>query len=325
MKNSLLSRILSYRLTFMVVPHGGSRPRQINVHFSLILFVTVAWAGITFWGSYLSARHVDYWRTQINNQAMKLKIRYLLSQLDKSRQYIDEVKTVDAQLRDLLQYQNQASLIKGEKPKPEPSVNQDGTGGPTLTDAKELGLFLQAAGPDISWPSIVQKVDLLKSEAKDRIDSYSELSGWIDNQRRLFRATPRGWPCRGPLTSRYGQRKSPFDGSEEFHPGIDISGSLGTPIHATADGTVRFSAWSSGYGNLVLLQHDFGYSTRYAHNSRLLVKPGDRVKRGQVVALMGTTGKSSGVHSHYEVWRYNVRKNPASFLRDDPKFAGKLQ
>ncbi len=333
MKNNWLTRILTYRLTFMLVPHGGSQPRQINVHLSLILFVTFAWAGVTFWGSYLSAKHVDYWRTQLNNQAMKLKIRYLIAQLDQSRQYMDEVKTVDAQLRDLLQFQNQASLIKNEKPKAEKKEEEPatpaaqtaaGTGGPTATDAGDLARLLQSAGPDTSWPALVSKVGLMKSDADDRIRSFTELNKWIDTQRRLFRATPRGWPTSGPMTSRYGSRKSPFDGAiEEFHPGIDISGRLGTPIYATADGLVRVSSWNSGYGNLVLLQHDFGFSTRYAHNSRLLVKVGERVKRGQVIALMGTTGKSSGVHCHYEVWRYDSRKNPVQFLREDPKFAGK--
>jgi murein DD-endopeptidase MepM/ murein hydrolase activator NlpD len=163
----------------------------------------------------------------------------------------------------------------------------------------------------------------MKYEAKDRLSSYTELTNWIEAQRRLFRATPRGWPCSGPLTSHYGQRHSPFDDTEEFHPGIDISGTLGTPVRATADGVVRVASWNSGYGNLVLLQHEFGYSTRYAHNSRFLVRVGDRVKRGQAIALMGTTGKSSGVHCHYEVWRYNARKNPIAYVSEDPKFAGK--
>lgn len=316
--------LLTYRFTFMVVPHGGIKPRQFNVPVVLILLFVFTWTGVTVWGSYLSAQHVDYWRSQASNQAMKLKIRYLLAQLDQSRAYLDEVKTVDGQLRELLQYQTADSLIKNELPKEKPAQTGGATGGPTTGDASDLSRVLQSMGADISWPSIVHKVGFMKSEANHRLTSFNDLSGWIDTQRRLFRATPRGWPSFGPLTSRYGERKSPFDQTEEFHPGIDISGRLGTPIRATADGVVRLSSWNSGYGNLVVLQHEFGYSTRYAHNSRLLVKYGEKVKRGQVLAMMGTTGKSSGVHCHYEVWRYNVRKNPASFLREDAKFAGKL-
>ncbi len=325
MKNSWLKNLLVYRFTFMLVPHGGSRPRQINIPLSLILFVTFAWAGITFWGSYLSAQHVDYWRTQASNQVMKLKIRYLMAQLDQSREYMDEVKTVDEQLRQLLQYQNASSLIKNDQPLKPSKQASAATGGPTIADANDLTRVLQSGEPDMSWPHLVREITGMKSEAKDRLTSFNELTSWIEAQRRLFRATPRGWPCNGPLTSHYGTRTSPFDGQAEFHPGIDISGNLGTAVRATADGVVRLASWNSGYGNLVLLQHEFGYSTRYAHNSRILVKVGDRVKRGQVIALMGTTGKSSGVHCHYEVWRYTARKNPLAFIREDPKFSGKTR
>ncbi|MCG3205976.1 MAG: hypothetical protein KCHDKBKB_02702 [Elusimicrobia bacterium] len=324
MKFDWIKKILSYQLTLMIVPHGSSRPRQINIHLSMILLITFTWATITFWGTYLSAQHVDYWRTEVTNQAMKMKIKYLLAQMDKSREYLDEVKTVDAQLRDLLQYQNQTAVITNEKPPQEiKSQSADGTGGPTMVDANNLARIMQSVGPDISWPTLIQKVGSMKTEAQDRLKSFDDLSDWIDTQRRLFRATPRGWPYQGPLTSKYGERNSPFNGSFEFHPGIDIKGPHGAPVRATADGVVRLASWNGGYGNLVLIQHEFGFSTRYAHNSRLLVKPGEKVKRGQIIALMGTTGKSSGVHCHYEVWRYNIRKNPISYLREDQKFAGK--
>lgn len=300
----------------MLVPHGGSHPRQISIHFSLIILLTITWTGITFWGSYLSAQHIDYWRTRISNHAMKLKIRYLVAQIDQSREYLDEVKTVDAQMRDLLKNQNAISVITTEK---QEDVAHDGTGGPTLADMNDLTRIVQSVGPDISWNYLFNRVGLMKVEAEDRITSFNEINTWIERQRRLFHATPRGWPCRGWMTSRYGSRASPFDGNAEFHPGIDISGPTGTPVCATADGVVRLAAWTSGYGNLVLLQHDFGFSTRYAHNSRILVRAGDTVKRGQTIALMGTTGKSSGTHCHYEVWKHNERKNPASYLKEEVK------
>lgn len=303
----------------MLVPHGGSRPRQINIHLSLIVLLTLAWTGITFWGSYLSAQHIDYWRTEISNHAMKLKIRYLMAQIDRSRRYLDEVKTADGQLREFLKYQNATSLVTNEKPLKPLSGADDGTGGPALADANDLSRLLRMNEPDMSWQHLFDKVSLMKGEAQTRITSFNEINSWIERQRHLFHATPRGWPTRGRLTSRYGSRFSPFDGNSEFHPGVDISGPTGTPIHATADGMVRLASWASGYGNLVLLQHDFGFSTRYAHNSRLLVRVGERIKRGHVIALMGTTGKSSGTHCHYEVWRNGERKNPAAYLQEDAK------
>src|SRR5581483_916767 len=130
----MIKKWLSTRLTFMVVPHSGGRPRQIDIHLSILLMAFGTWAAITLWGSYLSAQQVDYWRAQASNEAMKLKVKYLLAQLDESRAYLDEVKTVDVQLRDLLQYRNTAALIKDEKPAAEVPPAHDGTGGPSLAD-----------------------------------------------------------------------------------------------------------------------------------------------------------------------------------------------
>jgi murein DD-endopeptidase MepM/ murein hydrolase activator NlpD len=320
----MIKKWFSTRLTFMVVPHGGGCPRQINVHISILLLAFGARAGITLWGSYLSAQQVDYWRAQATNEAMKLKVKYLLAQLDQSHAYLDEVKTVDVQLRDLLQYRNTSALIKNQKPIAEvPASLHGGTGGPSFEDASSLARFMNAVPPDVSWQALVQNVASLKNEAENRLTSFRDLSSWIDTQRHLFRATPIGWPTVGTLTSHYGARRSPFSEGSEFHPGLDISNVQGTPVRATADGVVRIADWKSGYGKLVVLQHAFGYSTRYAHNSRLMVKEGDVVKRGQVVALMGTTGKSTGPHCHYEVWRNNIRRDPLPYLREDANVTGK--
>jgi murein DD-endopeptidase MepM/ murein hydrolase activator NlpD len=111
------------------------------------------------------------------------------------------------------------------------------------------------------------------------------------------------------------------DGEEpenrEFHPGLDIADAYGTQIRATADGIVIRARRSGGYGNLVMIRHDLGYATLYGHASRLFVREGGRVKRGQVIAAMGSTGRSTGSHVHYEVWFNGKTVNPAAFLNKD--------
>lgn len=302
-------------MTFMVVPHGAAKPHQVHLHLPFLLFLGVVWTGITVWGTYLSAQHVDYWRANVSNEVLKLKIKYLISQIDQTRGYLDEVKTVDGQLRSLLKYKSGTSIIRNDPP-----TETDASGGPTQVDQYDISQLLQNQEIDLSWERIIDKVSSFKKEAKSRINSYEDLSVWIERQRRSFRATPRGWPTSGQLSSCYGMRLSPFSGLMEHHPGIDISGPVGTPVKATADGIVKMASWRSGYGNLVVLQHEFGFNTRYAHNSKLLVRVGDRVKRGQVLSLMGDTGRSSGPHCHYEVWHNNQRQNPLAFLKDsDPK------
>lgn len=122
---------------------------------------------------------------------------------------------------------------------------------------------------------------------------------------------PAIWPTTGVVTSPYGLRW----GGSDFHPGIDIANDLGTPIVATADGVVEYAGWNSGgYGNMVDINHGNGMMTRYGHASQVLVTAGQQVARGQVIALMGSTGFSTGPHVHYEVHVNGQRVNPISYL-----------
>jgi murein DD-endopeptidase MepM/ murein hydrolase activator NlpD len=118
------------------------------------------------------------------------------------------------------------------------------------------------------------------------------------------------------FTSGFGDRSDPFHGGGDFHPGIDLAAPVGTPIHATADGTVLRAGWNNGgYGNLVELDHGKGIVTRYGHMSRVLVSPGQHVTRGEVIGLVGSTGHSTGAHCHYEVRIDNKPVNPIPFMK----------
>ncbi len=116
-------------------------------------------------------------------------------------------------------------------------------------------------------------------------------------------------------SSGYGVRSDPFRGTAAFHAGVDMPGPVGTAIYATADGIVGRAGWASGYGNLVELQHGQGIATRYGHLSSILVQPGQRVQRGQLIARMGSTGRSTGSHLHYEVRLEGHAVNPVPFLQ----------
>ncbi|MCW2382757.1 MULTISPECIES: M23 family metallopeptidase [unclassified Sphingobium] len=116
------------------------------------------------------------------------------------------------------------------------------------------------------------------------------------------------------LTSSFGTRSDPFNGRARMHQGIDIPGPIGTPIYATADGVVRRSQWVNGYGNLVEINHGNGLETRYGHMSKLIAQPNERVRRGQLIGLMGSTGRSTGSHLHYEVRIAGSAVNPMPYL-----------
>ena len=127
-------------------------------------------------------------------------------------------------------------------------------------------------------------------------------------------AQPSIWPISGEVTSGFGWRNAPLGEGKELHPGIDIGSNMGMPVVATADGEVVQSGWSEGYGNIVQIDHGNGIVTIYGHNSRIIVNTGEKVKKGQVISYVGSTGKSTGPHVHYEIRVNGNTVDPTSFL-----------
>lgn len=157
-------------------------------------------------------------------------------------------------------------------------------------------------------------MESLKRELKTTMENVGEIRDYLSQQRNQYISTPKGWPVAGHITSPYGQREHPKSGAPEFHSGIDIAAEPGRPVKATADGIVIFAGWSGNNGNLVVLQHGFGFSTFYAHNKMVAVKIGQKVKRGDIIGYIGSTGNSTGPHVHYEVWHSRRSVNPARYL-----------
>ncbi len=157
-------------------------------------------------------------------------------------------------------------------------------------------------------------MEALKEQIKNTVDTVETIREYLKTQKDIYMSTPKGWPISGRITSSFGNRENPLHGGNDFHSGIDISAPTGTPVTSTADGVVSFSGWSGGSGNLVVIEHGFGYSTFYAHNKTNLVKVGQRVKRGDIIAYSGATGNATGPHSHYEIWKGGRPVNPLPFL-----------
>jgi murein DD-endopeptidase MepM/ murein hydrolase activator NlpD len=136
----------------------------------------------------------------------------------------------------------------------------------------------------------------------------------VERTEALAGATPSLWPAYGWLTGTFGGRPDPFTGEPAFHQGIDISTEKGEPIYATANGTVESAGPSGDYGNMIMLKHDFGLATRYGHLSRFNVKVGQSVKRGDVIGFVGSTGRSTGAHLHYEILANGKLIDPLQLL-----------
>ena len=170
------------------------------------------------------------------------------------------------------------------------------------------------AAADMDFIGSLDLPDLINELQKTRLE-VEEIKDYLRMQTDMHMATPRGYPVSGcRTTSLYGRRQDPIDGGMRFHSGVDIACDPGTPIRATADGIVSHSGWTTGSGYVVVLEHGFGYSTIYAHNRSNTVKVGERVRRGDLIGYVGSTGRTTGPHVHYEVLKDGKNVNPAPYF-----------
>jgi len=158
-------------------------------------------------------------------------------------------------------------------------------------------------------------LDTLDSEMQDRGQKLSVLESLLMSRSLHERVMPSGKPIAdGWLSSKYGKRNDPFTGKQDFHKGLDFAGKKGSEVITVGDGVVSWSGKRSGYGNLIEINHGNGYTTRYGHNQKHLVQVGDKVKKGQQIALMGSTGRSTGPHVHFEVLQNGKTVNPSKYI-----------
>ncbi len=168
---------------------------------------------------------------------------------------------------------------------------------------------------------VESKLDRLDNMVYNQIKSFDFLQAQASNMSERVTHIPAIQPISSKYlkttASGYGYRRDPIYGTSRFHEGMDFSADVGTPVYATGDGTVKSAGWESGYGNSVDINHGFNYLTRYAHLSVISVKPGQKVKRGDLIGKVGNTGKSTGPHLHYEVRFRGQPQNPVNYYYMD--------
>ncbi len=298
----MLKAYFQRRVTFMVVPHEGGKPVHLRMplpflHFSLFLILAlVGWA--------LSVVSKDLYDAETVARAHRMgeQVRVIQEQVRTNQELLESMQNLDGQLRQVLKLKK---LPKG--------TQVDAMGGPTLEDEAQLERLLDEKNEEA-----LSRISLgVKSQAQDvavRERSFKEIKLLLDKQRSTLAAKPNCWPVKGWITSGFGRRMSPLTGEPGRHMGVDIGNEINTPIRATADGLVTYAGWQAGYGRLAVVEHGYGYSTRYGHCSRLNVKVGQEVKRGDVVGYIGSSGRSTGSHCHYEVRLHGVPVDPMKYL-----------
>jgi murein DD-endopeptidase MepM/ murein hydrolase activator NlpD len=180
-------------------------------------------------------------------------------------------------------------------------------------------------GPDAAAPAATPaarenpaalpgRIASLDGEAHRQEASLRELTEYFEDQKSMLASTPSVWPTQGWVTSDFGSRLDPYSADRSMHQGLDISTPHGQPVITPSDGTVVFNGTEGGYGKVLVIDHGYGVKTRYGHLSETFVRLGERVARGQKVAAVGNTGRSTGPHLHYEVRVNGIPENPRKFI-----------
>ena len=273
-KLRLLLKKIHTPITIMLVPHSRFSSRSIRIP----LFAAATFCALACMGAIFTAsltvQAVDYYR-------MKRDYARMTQHFTEMESTMASLKQSESQFRRLFSLGSRKEVLKN------------------LENSPDEGSI---------------DVETLKKEIQSSVAAVEEINKYLAKEQNSFRVTPTGWPAGGRISSGFGMREHPRFGGRKFHTGIDITMPVGTPLHATADGVVSFADRSGGNGNIVVIEHGHGLTSVYAHNSKNLVKPGQAVKRGDVIAYSGSTGISTGPHVHYEVWRNGQSVNPAPFL-----------
>jgi murein DD-endopeptidase MepM/ murein hydrolase activator NlpD len=281
--------------TIIFVPHARAKFRKLKVShrflFSVLSVVTSSLCLSTFFS-------VQYF-TSLSQTHELSKLRRENRELQTANEgFSKSVESLRTQLRTVEDRTHKLAIVAGITSLDETS--QGGVGG------------LRPA--DLGENPYRDDVDKMSLRSRQINKDLSVLEQKFVAQSQLLSSTPSIAPVRGILTDGFGTRSDPFTGESGIHNAVDISSAVGQAVRAPADGIVVKSEWANGYGNVIYLSHGYGYSTRYGHLSSFAVHPGERVKRGDIVGYVGSTGRATGPHLHYEVRLNNQPVNPLEYI-----------
>ena len=281
--------------TIIFVPHARAKFRKLKVShrvlFSMVSLVTSSLCLSTFFS-------VQYFTSLSQTNELTSLRRENRDLQTANEQFSKSVESLRTQLQAVEEKTRKLAIIAEITTLDETS--QGGVGGTRNSD-------------DLAVP-FRDDIDKMSFRSHRLERDLSVLEEKFVAQYQLLSTTPSIAPVRGILTDGFGGRSDPFTGEPGQHGGIDISSAVGQPVRAPADGTVVKATWEGGYGNVIYLSHGNGYSTRYGHLSGFAARPGERVKRGDVIGYVGSTGRSTGPHLHYEVRLNNNAVNPLEYI-----------
>lgn len=300
------------KVTFLVIPENTARVMQLRVSRAfLATLVCIVCTGIAiFFGifhKYVQIKDASAAR-QVSAQqevsSQRAQLQFFAQKINEMRSKVIALHELEKKVR------SAADLVSRNGTK-----GSLGVGGPASDDLGGMPLLPMADGRnDITVETMREQLGQLDQASTLQIRSLEELYASLDEQRAILASTPSQRPAPGWYSSGFGYRNSPFTGGKEFHKGIDISTPQGTPVVAPADGRVTYAGPYGSLGTTVVIDHGHGIITRYGHLDKLFAKRGHNVSRGEEIASVGSTGRSTAPHLHYEVYQKGVPVNPFHYI-----------
>ena len=286
-----------------------SIPQYLLWSFALLFLASLpvlSWVGY----DYYQLKGMAYDNTSLA-KGLAAKETEIESQRMQIQSFAKSIESLKSQVKVLSDLEDRVRLIADIQKKGDQS-GLIGIGGIPLNDL-DPDLPLEAKHNSL-MREMHSQVNQTILAAKNQKTDFNSLISQLEKKKNLLAATPSIRPVDGWITSKFGYRKSPFTGQRSFHSGLDIANQTGTEIIATANGKVSYAARKMYFGNLIIIDHGFGKVTKYGHLKKILVKQGQTVKRGDVIALLGNTGQSTGPHVHYEVVVNGLPIDPLKYI-----------
>ena len=273
--------------------------------FGLLVFLVAipVVGGVSFYQAYqIKGELAAYEKLKSDYLRQQISIKKVTNQVDRFKGEFDRLRELDFKLR---------LITDLEVDRPGPSIYSIGG----FNDSTDRTLATEITTNSLDLLGLLNKdLERLEKLARYQEESFNNLKSHLADKKDLIERSPYRWPVRGFIASTYGPRTDPFTGQQKMHTAIDIAVLKGTPIKAPGDGIVTFSGFDPSLGNMLVIDHGYGIITRYGHNNTVLVRAGQKVKRGETIATVGSTGRSTGPHLHYEVRINDMPVNPLQMI-----------
>jgi murein DD-endopeptidase MepM/ murein hydrolase activator NlpD len=299
------------KYTILVIPQGTNNVKRFSLPPWIVPLVLIIIVSAAAMAAYWHQQYTTVCAELPDLVAMEQKARHQEAQLKTFSKRLEGYKTQMTALRTF----NQRLRVLANLGKPGEDQAMFGVGGSNSIGSGQ-GVQLSHTAKDRQLMRMREDLDDLEIASKEELMIQKELAKFLKERRSILAATPSIWPVRGWVTSGFGYRIDPWTGKRSFHHGLDISTRRGTKIIAPASGVVTYTGKKGGYGNTMVISHGHGITTRYAHLSKYKVKRGTKVNRGDLIALVGNTGRSTGPHLHYEVILSGSPTNPRYYILD---------